>query len=160
MTEKLILKYLNPSPATAKGHMKCPQHGIRSTWPKGPMNDNVQLPPVAQIAPLVLPILQEVPVYPGPAYRANIGPNIIADNDNKSIATVFCFWVFAGKNSGVYHNLTGLFPFMSYNGSVCFLALYCYKSTDILAAPIAGLDNMSIFKAYKTYFKDFFGKGI
>ena len=31
MSEKLILKYLNPSPATAKGHMKRPRHGIRST---------------------------------------------------------------------------------------------------------------------------------
>lgn len=31
LSEKLILKYLNPSPATAKGHMKRPRHGIRST---------------------------------------------------------------------------------------------------------------------------------
>jgi len=28
INEKLILKYLNPSPATAKGHMKQPRHGI------------------------------------------------------------------------------------------------------------------------------------
>jgi hypothetical protein len=28
MSDKLILKYLNPSPATAKGHMKQPRHGI------------------------------------------------------------------------------------------------------------------------------------
>ena len=28
MSAKLILKYLNPSPATAKGHMKQPRHGI------------------------------------------------------------------------------------------------------------------------------------
>ncbi len=28
MLEKLILKYLNPSPATSKGHMKCSCHGI------------------------------------------------------------------------------------------------------------------------------------
>jgi hypothetical protein len=31
---KLILKYLNPSPATAKGHMKRPCHGIKSTTPQ------------------------------------------------------------------------------------------------------------------------------
>jgi hypothetical protein len=36
MSEKLILKYLNPSPATAKGHMKHPHHGIGSTRPKKP----------------------------------------------------------------------------------------------------------------------------
>ena len=28
ITENLILKYLNPSPTTAKGHMKRPRHGI------------------------------------------------------------------------------------------------------------------------------------
>ncbi len=31
LSKKLILKYLNPSPATSKGHMKRPRHGIRST---------------------------------------------------------------------------------------------------------------------------------
>jgi hypothetical protein len=34
MTKKLILKYLNPSPATAKGHIKHPCQGIQSTTPK------------------------------------------------------------------------------------------------------------------------------
>ncbi len=34
ISEKLILKYLNPSPATAKGLMKQPRHGICSTTPK------------------------------------------------------------------------------------------------------------------------------
>ncbi len=33
LSEKLINKYLNASPATAKGHMKRPRHGIRSTTP-------------------------------------------------------------------------------------------------------------------------------
>jgi hypothetical protein len=28
LSEKLILKYLNPSPATTKEHMKHPRHGI------------------------------------------------------------------------------------------------------------------------------------
>ncbi len=36
ISETLTLKYLNPSPATAKRHMKHPWHGIRSTWPKPP----------------------------------------------------------------------------------------------------------------------------
>ncbi len=34
ISKKLALKYLNPSPATVKGHMKRPHHGIRSTTPK------------------------------------------------------------------------------------------------------------------------------
>jgi hypothetical protein len=117
--------------------MKCPQHGICFTRPKGPTDDNMPLLPVAQIAPPVLPILQEVLVYPGPAFRTNIGPNIIADNNNESIANVFCFGAFADKNSGIlYQDLTGSFPFMSYNGSVCFFVLYHYKSNAILATPL------------------------
>jgi hypothetical protein len=31
INEELVRKYLNPSPATAKGHMKWPRKGIRST---------------------------------------------------------------------------------------------------------------------------------
>ncbi len=34
MTKKLITKYLNASPGTAKGHMKRPRHEIKSTHPK------------------------------------------------------------------------------------------------------------------------------
>ncbi len=79
------------------------------------------------------------------------GPNLIGNDDNKSIANIFCFGAFADKNSGiVYHNLTGLFPFMSYDKSVCFFILYHYKSNSILASPIAGLDNVNIYSAYKT----------
>jgi len=33
ISEKLINKYLNASPATTKGHMKRPRHGIKSTTP-------------------------------------------------------------------------------------------------------------------------------
>jgi hypothetical protein len=35
MSKKLILIYLNASPATTKGHMKRPRHGIQSTTPRG-----------------------------------------------------------------------------------------------------------------------------
>jgi hypothetical protein len=85
------------------------------------------------------------------AYNAMTGPNLIGNDDNKSIANIFCFGAFADKNSGiVYHNLTGLFPFMSYDKSVCFFILYHYKSNSILASPIAGLDNVNIYSAYKT----------
>jgi hypothetical protein len=42
ISEKLVLKYLNPSPATAKEHMKRPRHSIQSATPK-----SVQLPLIA-----------------------------------------------------------------------------------------------------------------
>jgi hypothetical protein len=64
------------------------------------------------------------------------------DDDNKTIANIFCFGAFADKTSGiVYHNLTGLFPFISLDGSMCFFVLYHYESNCILATPISGLDD-------------------
>jgi hypothetical protein len=67
---------------------------------------------------------------------------------------------FTDKQSGiVYHDNTGLFPFMSFDGSVCFFVLYHYKSNAILASPIAGLDDVSIFKTYTRYFEELTQKG-
>ncbi len=75
---------------------------------------------------------------------------MIGNVNNKSIANIFCYGAFADKNSGiVYHNLTGLLPFMSYDGNVCCFILYHYKSNSILETLIAGLIDISIFKAYK-----------
>ncbi len=48
---------------------------------------------------------------------------------------------------------------MSLDGSVCFFVLYHYESNCILPAPIAGLDDVSIFNAYKTQFEELPGKG-
>jgi hypothetical protein len=124
LSEELVIKYLNPSPATAKGHMKRPRKGIRSTRKnaktKGGTVQSVPVP-IPQVAPPVLPQYHEEPrPYPGPAYDARIeGANIIPDDE--SIANVFCFGAFADKISGVvYNDLTGNFPFMSIGGSVCF----------------------------------------
>jgi hypothetical protein len=162
LSETLILKYLNPSLATANGHMKRPRHGIRSTRPKQ-KNGTIILPaPVPQIAPPVLPLFAPdvIPAYPSPAHSVQPGLNVIADDGNESIANIFCFGAFADKNSViVYHDLTGLFPFMLFDGSICFFVLYNYESNAILATPIAGLDDVSIFNTYKKYFKDLTAKG-
>ena len=48
ISETLITNYLNPSPATAKGHMKQPRYGIKSTTPK-------QTPTIVLVPPIVLP---------------------------------------------------------------------------------------------------------
>jgi hypothetical protein len=162
LSETLILKYLNPSSATAKGHMKRPRHGLRSTQPKQ-KNGTIVLPaPVPQIAPPVLPLFAPdvIPAYPGPAHGMQTGPNVIADDGNESIANIFCFGAFADKNSGIlYHDLTGSSPFMSFDSSVCFFVLYHYESNAILATPIAGLDDVSIYNAYKKCFEDLTAKG-
>jgi hypothetical protein len=130
LSEELVTKYLNPSPATAKGHMKRPKKGIRSTQKQVKTKGDSNIPsipiPVAQAAPHPLPIFVEPMPYNGPAYNARREVNYIPDD--KSIANVFCFGAFADKVSGVvYNDLTGNFPFMSIDGSVCFFVLYHYE---------------------------------
>jgi hypothetical protein len=161
LTKKLILKYLNPSLATAKGHMKHPRHGIKSTRPKPPIESGITKIPVISYLPQVEQM--EVPEIlikeePRPVHATNI-PNLIGDNGNESIATCF-FGAFADKNSGiVYHDLTGSFLFMSYDGSICFFILYHYESNAILGMPITGLDNISIFETYNKQFENLTAKG-
>ena len=121
MNKKTIIKYLNSSPATARGHMKRPRHGIQSTTPKP---TQVVLEPIPNVRPPpLLPLFQEPPAYPGPAYGAiqgnhpvpvqalRPGPNVIDGDKNESIANIFCFGAFADKRDGVvYNDLMGSFP--------------------------------------------------
>jgi hypothetical protein len=76
-------------------------------------------------------------------------------DDNESIANVFCFGGFADKNKGVVYNyMTGSFPFILLDGSVCFYIMYHYEANAILAKPISGLDNISVFNTHKMQFED------
>jgi hypothetical protein len=166
MSEKLILKYLSPSPATAKGHMKRPRQGIRSTTPRPARHPTDILPLIAD-APIHAtntseqqvhqndPVIDDnnddwdFPIIHHPSSPANL---IADDESNASIANVFAYGAFADKHSGVvYHDLTGSFPFMSLDGSVCFFVLYHYESNSILAEPLKGLDDKKSFEAYKKF---------
>jgi hypothetical protein len=164
LSEELVTKYLNPSPATAKGHMKRPTKGIRSTTKlvktKGDSNGTSIVPgPQPQAAPHVLPLFVEPLPYNGPAYGAHREVSYITDND-KSIANMFCFGAFADKVSGVvYNDLTGNFPFMSIDGSVCFFVLYHCETNAILVKEIANVNDRSIFEAYKEIFETLEKKG-
>ncbi len=154
ISAKLINKYLNPSPATAEGHMKHPQHGIQSTTPKAGAVPAPHVPvimfPTAPVS-CVHSKVTSVYIEQRPLNGAAEPHLIISDDNEESIVNIFAFGTFADKNNGiVYHDLTGLFPFMSLEGSVCFFVLYHYKSNCILPATIVGLDNVSIFNAYKT----------
>ena len=98
-----------------------------------------------------------------PGIQAPTMPNLIGDDeDDASIANVFCFGAFADKEqSGVmYNDLTGNFPFMSLDGSVFFLVMYHYEANTIFAIPIAGLDDVTIFEAYKKKFDKLTVKGL
>jgi hypothetical protein len=148
MSEKLILKYLNPSSVTAKGHMKRPHHSIRSTRPKPPTARIVVLVPI--IPPVLSPM--NIPIVHDEYCQAIPSPAIIDGNSNKSSANISCFGPFADRQSGViYNNLTGNFSFMSCNGSVCFLVIYQYKSNAILTLPINGLNEKQFLKHIKLH---------
>jgi hypothetical protein len=82
--KKMILKYLNPRPATAKGHMKRPKHGIKSTRPKPPKESGITKIPVISYPPQVDQM--EVPKViiegqPRPLHATNL-PNLIGEDED------------------------------------------------------------------------------
>ncbi len=80
-------------------------------------------------------------------------PHLIDNDNNELIANVFCFGAFADHHSGiVYNNLTGNCPFVLFDRSICYLMMYHNELNAILATPIAGLGDISIFNAYKLNF--------
>ncbi len=113
-----------------------------------------EVSPIAVTLPAPAPYaFTPAAVQPHPIlHQANMHalPHMILDDSNASIANVFCFGVFADVHiSVVYSNLTGNFPFISFDGSVCFFVMYHYKSNAILPTPISGMDDLCIFNAYK-----------
>ncbi len=105
ISKKLIPKYLNPSPATAKGHMKRPRHGIRSTTPKANMRQSsIRVPdimfPVPPAASVRSGLTQRSEQMPEQVVEHNTQqPNLIGNDEDKSIANVFCFGAFAEKTA-------------------------------------------------------------
>ncbi len=86
--------------------------------------------------------------------------NIIDNNDSPCKANLFCFAAFADKHNGMlYNDLTGLFPFQSLEGNICFLVVYHYKMDAILALSISGFSNKIIFVAYKQQYEMLKSKG-
>jgi hypothetical protein len=59
----------------------------------------------------------------------------------------------------MYNDMTGNFPFVSLDGSVCYLIIYHYESNRILATLITGLTDIILFEAYKQQFEMLEKKG-
>ena len=86
--------------------------------------------------------------------------NVIPDNSDATISNVFCFGAFTDKRTGVvYNDMTGNFPFVSLDRSVCYFIMYHYESNSILATPITCLTDTIIFDAYKQRFEMLKAKG-
>jgi hypothetical protein len=95
LNEELVIKYLNPNPATAKGHMKGPKKSIQSMTIKCPKPMPTHAAPVP-VPNQILPLFDKVRQYPGPVYNATRSANVIPDDE--SIVNMVCFGAF--HNSG------------------------------------------------------------
>ena len=166
-----VTRYLNPSPASSKGHMKRPHQGIRSTRPR-----DVPQKAVQKVPPMILNPGQ---VFPAPVYADNAdassnsnsydpdhsvacppNTNLIKDDDSSKDGNIFCFGAFADKHTGVvYSNFTGTFPYMSLEGNVCFFVVYHYESNAILGLPVKNMEDSTIYEAYKQQFEFLKSKG-
>jgi hypothetical protein len=161
-----VNKYLNPSPATAKGHMKRPRQGVCSTS---------QVPPVpfpsvvwSRIVPDELHPIAHTHVHVMDNNDKDSEDNIpihvphinIIGSDDDSNGNVFVFVAFANKRNGtLYSDLTGTFPFISLEGNVCFLVVYHYETNAIMAVPIANFTDNAILKAFCQQFELLKSKG-
>jgi len=118
--------------------LKRPRYGIQSTTPKPgatptqpPRPQTRELEPSRTSPPEPSVHSKDTSIYsPRIAAQETNGRHlIISEDEDESIANIFVFGAFADKNSGiVYHDLTGSFPFMSLDGSVCFfVSISSYK---------------------------------
>ncbi len=81
------------------------------------------VPPLIWV-PLGKPNLAAQDAHPVPT------PNIIDDYCNESIANVFGYDAFVDRHLGVvYNNMTGNFPFISFDGSIYYLIMNIYNAT-------------------------------
>jgi hypothetical protein len=77
------------------------------------------------------------------------------DDDDATIANIFCFGAFVDKTSGiVYNDLTGSSHSCRWKEAYVFFVLYHYESNCILAS-----NDRTIFETYKKYFEELTSKG-
>jgi hypothetical protein len=136
--------------------MKCPRQGIWSTRPKCSRTtaSNVTIAKLPNIANDDDDNDKSLHFAPQGNYPHS-NANVIKDNDDSTKdANLSCFAAFADKQMGtLYNDFTGAFPFISFEGNVCFLIVYHYESNAILALPILGFSNNVIFAAFKQQYK-------
>jgi hypothetical protein len=101
LSAKTVARYLSPSPATSKGHIKQPRKGLQSTTPRQTQPTQPVLPrppPVQSIHGQLMPGL--IPEDKDSKDQ----PNLITDVEDESIVNIFCFGAFADKNTGVVYS--------------------------------------------------------
>ena len=122
LTTDAIHKYLPPSTATAKGHIKKTLAGVRSTHPKQPTiklpaPPNMTIPPKAKIKHVPAPLTKDL----FPAHKIN------------DVNHIFCWATLADQIDGTtYTNLTGRFPTMLLKNKQFIFVAYDYTMPSLL----------------------------
>eukprot|EP00804_Cyclotella_cryptica_P028204 CCRYP_011045-RA/>CCRYP_011045-RA protein AED:0.18 eAED:0.15 QI:0/0/0/1/1/1/2/0/1234 len=145
MTRDLVRKYLAPSPATSKGHMKRPRTGIRST--RSSLKDT----------PVAIPT--DIPTDE-PQIGTMPCPHVIPPDITDTTCNVFCFAALADKHHGtMYTDATGALPAVKLEGNQYYLVAYAYDPNYIYAIPLRNLRDESIVTAFEHVFQDLKTKG-
>eukprot|EP00804_Cyclotella_cryptica_P001099 CCRYP_008385-RA/>CCRYP_008385-RA protein AED:0.18 eAED:0.13 QI:0/0/0/1/0.4/0.16/6/0/1406 len=111
MKADLVRKYLAPSPATSKGHMKRPRTGIRSTRP------TLTGPNTTPVAPP-----SNVP-DDTPPNEPMTAPHFIPPDITDTACNVYCFAALADKHHGtMYTDATGALPAVTLEGNQYYLS--------------------------------------
>ncbi len=152
LTAKGVTKYLNPSPATAKGHMKQPHQGIRSTRQGSSVTTVIYTPSYHQSTST--PSTMMTPMTSSNLHPP-IAPIIVTPISSRTmirqaLPTCFAFLPHLQTSKMGHFTMTSLVhSHYVLQGNVCFLVVYHYKSNAVMALPIASFGNIIIFMACK-----------
>ena len=184
---KDVRRHLADAPATAKGHMKKPRAGLRSTRKQAPYN--LSSPNIGvgrsptrftatgmskrRMQGLIehqqrLDELQAQQQDAAPKAQQLI-PTIIPNDDDASQSehastekclNVFCYAALADKQEGtMYTDMTGALPHMSLKGNLYYLIAYIYDLNAIIAKPMKSTKSDDIVAAFDDIFTELKEKG-
>ena len=184
---KAVRRHLAEAPATAKGHMKKPRAGIRSTRKQAPFNLTSPTIGIGK-APTRFTSTgmsrrrlhnliehqrsmdeQLAPQEEAPPQAQQPMPNIIPNDEEDSqpedettekCLNVFCYAALADKIEGtMYTDMTGALPHMSLEGNLYYLIAYIYDMNAILAKPMKSNNSADIIAAFEDIFSELKDKG-
>ncbi|KAL7500917.1 hypothetical protein ACHAWT_008970 [Skeletonema menzelii] len=178
---KDVRRHLAASPATAKGHMKKPRAGLRSTRPKPPKQSHYNMaspsigigPAPPKFTPTGMsrrrlqglinhqlnidnqttqqPTL--IPPDPEDVAEQEEQATLKEDEKLKSI-NVFCYAALADKIEGtIYTDITGALPHRSLEGNLYYLIAYIHDMNAIMARPIKSTKSEDIVGAFEEIFQ-------
>ena len=141
MKNKLVQKYLAPSPATPKGRMKRLCTGVRSTRHKGqsPQQNDSEA-------------TWQEDVEKDYVQTEVVHAILIA---SEKASNIFCYAALADKQTGtIYTDCTGALPAMSLDGNQYYFVAYSYDNNYIFAVLIPDLKDDTIIKAFDGIFTE------